>query len=334
MGDSLKGKVAIVTGSGQGIGRGVAIGLAREGSKIVTNNRKPGSTGTAFLTDDDFKALGPERTAWYKKGIEGVNGDAEQTAAQIKELGGEAVPCYADISRMDEAGKLVQTALDSFGRIDIIANIASGFGICPVEKMTEEIWDRVTLTKPKGYYNVIQHALPHMMKQKWGRIINTTSRAFNGDIIKHVEYCAANAGVVGLTKALAIELWPYGITCNAISPFAMSRASWELQALTEIENKGGTPIWMYGNAGEGMLEFTPGPEYVAPMICYLSTEDAANISGSVFNVGANGVGLYSDPEICKSVTKPAKEPWTVEELKQQLPRSVFAGYRTIATDYH
>lgn len=334
MGDSLKGKVAIVTGSGQGIGRGVAIGLAGEGAKIVTNNRRPGSTGTAFLTEEDFKALGPERAEWYRKGIESVTSDAEQTARQIQELGGEAVPCYADISKMDEAGNLVKTALDSFGRIDIIANIASGFGICPAENMTEEIWDRVTLTKPKGYFNVIRHALPHMIKQKWGRIINTTSRAFNGDVIKHIEYCTANAGVVGLSKALAIELWPHGITCNAISPFALSRASYELQALTELEKKGGTPIWMYGSLGDGLVEFTPGPEYVAPMVCYLASDEAGKISGSVFNVGANGVGLYSDPEICKSVTKPAREPWTVEELRQQLPQSVFTGYQTIATNYH
>ena len=114
---------------------------------------------------------------------------------QIRDLGGEAAAFFGDVSDFKVAGQLIETALDNFGNIDILANIAGAFGICPVEETTEELWDRVTGIKPKGYFNTIRHALPHMIKQKSGRIINTVSRAFSGDVIKHAEYCASNAGV-------------------------------------------------------------------------------------------------------------------------------------------
>lgn len=338
MGDALKGKVAVVTGSGQGIGRAIAIGLAQEGAKVVTNNRKPGSTGAAMMTPEHFANMGKERSAWYEQEMAGISGDAEGTAKIIKEMGGEAVPCYADASDFQAAGILIQTAIDSYGRIDILANIAGAFGICPVEELTEELWDKVTSVKPKGYFNTIRHALPHMIQQKRGRIINTTSRAFNGDLIKHAEYCAANAGVVGLTKAVAIEMAAHNITCNAISPFAKTRASYELEGMMEASSKKAKDIWLAGTpdvgSGGTMLDFTPGPEFIAPFVCYLASDAAANVSGSIFNVSGNGIGMYADFEVSKTVNKAGMEPWTVEELTNQLPRSIFAGYKAPATNYH
>jgi len=333
MGDTLKGKVAVVTGSGQGVGRAVAIGLAKEGAKVVTNNRKPGGTGNAMMTSQHFKRMDAERSEWYQKEMEEIKGDAEGTAAIIKSMGGEAVPCYADASDFQAAARLIQTAIDNFGRIDILANIAGAFGICPVEEMTEELWDKVTRVKPKGYFNTIRHALPHMIKQKWGRIINTTSRAFNGDLIKHAEYCAANAGVVGLTKAVAIEMAEHNITCNAIGPFAKTRASYELEGLMEASNSDASDVWISGSAAK-MLDFTPGPEYIAPFVCYLASDAAAEISGSIFNVAGNNIGMWADFEVAKTVTKFGKEPWTMEELTAGLPMSLFQGYRAPAKNYH
>jgi 3-oxoacyl-[acyl-carrier protein] reductase len=328
MSDVLKGKVAVVTGSGQGIGRGIAIGLAREGAKVVTNNRRRGSTGKAFLTDAQEQALDKERREWFESGTKAISGDAEMTARTIREMGGEAVPFFGDIADFDVAGKLIQTAIDSFGRIDILVNVAGGFGFSSIEKMTEELFDRVTRTKPKGYFNTIRHAVPHMIKQKWGRIINCTSRAFMGDVIKHAEYCTANAGVVGLTRAVAIELREHGITCNAFSPFAKTRASYELDAYSYT---GESPFVFKGPAGgEDMLKITPGPEYAAPFICYLASDAAAKISGSVFSVGGNSIGLYSDPIIASNITKFGEGPWTMEELMQQVPRGLLAGYKSLA----
>jgi 3-oxoacyl-[acyl-carrier protein] reductase len=331
----LKGKVAVVTGSGQGIGRGIAIALAQEGARVVTNNRRPGSTGKAFLTDTQEQVLSQERKEWFQSGEKAINSDAEMTAAAIREMGGEAVPCYGDISDFDVAGKLIQTAIDSFGKIDILVNVAGAFGFSNIEKMTVELFDKVTRVKPRGYFNTIRHAVPHMMKQKWGRIINCTSRAFMGDVIKHAEYCTANAGVVGLTRAVAIELREHGITCNAFSPFAKTRASYELEAYPQTVSEEDYPFVFKRTTapaagGEGMLERTPGPEYAAPFICYLASDAAAKISGSVFSVGGNSIGLYSDPTIISNITKFGEGPWTMDEMMQQVPRGLLAGYKSLA----
>ena len=333
MGEILKGKVAVVTGSGQGIGRAIAFGLAEEGAKIVTNNRRPGSNGNIILTDEQVELLDKEKREWYIRECAAMNGDAETTAQTIKEAGGEAVPFFGDIADFDTAAKLIQTAIDSFGKIDILVNVAGTFGFSRVEKMTEELWEHVTRTKPKGYFNTIRHALPHMIKQKWGRIINCTSRAFMGDVIKHAEYCVANAGVVGLTKAVAIEMREYGITCNAFSPFAKTRASYDLDLYAQVVSEADNPFVIRGPhpMPEGdMLKMTPGPEYAAPFVCYLASDAAKDISGSVFSVGGNGIGLYSESEIARNITKFGEGPWTMDELIRQVPMGLFMGYRSPA----
>jgi 3-oxoacyl-[acyl-carrier protein] reductase len=333
MSNVLKGKVAVVAGSGQGIGRGIAIGLAQEGAKVVTNNRKKGGTGNAILTDAQVRGLGQKKES-FKKDVSAESGDAETTAQAIREAGGEAVAFFGDISDFDVAGKLIHSAIDSFGRIDILVNVAGAFGFSPIEKMSEELFDKVTTVKPKGYFNTIRHAAPYMIKQKWGRIINCTSRAFLGDVIKHAEYCVANAGVVGLTRAVAIELREHGITCNAFSPFAKTRASYELDAYSEVVAEEDSPFVFKrtGSPAMNMLRITPGPEYAAPFICYLASDAAANISGSVFSVGGNSIGLYSDPTIASNLTKFGEGPWTMEELMQQVPRGLLAGYKSLAAN--
>jgi 3-oxoacyl-[acyl-carrier protein] reductase len=334
MGNILKDKGAVVTGSGQGIGRAIAIGLAREGARVVTNNRRPGSTGNAILTEAQLKKLDKKKREWFEKETAAISGDAETTARTIKEMGGEAAPFFGDISKFDVAGRLIQTAIDSFGRVDILVNVAGAFGFSPVEKMSEELWDKVTLVKPKGYFNCMRHTVPHMIKQKWGRIINCTSRAFLGDVIKHTEYCAANAGVVGLTKAVAIELHKYGITCNAFSPWALTRASYELDTYSLVVDKEDKPFIfeMGGSGGGDMMKMTPSPDYIAPFICYLASDAGANISGSVFSLGGNSIGMYSESQLANNLTKFEKEPWTVEELMQQVPRGLLAGYKSPAAN--
>ncbi len=330
MGKTLEGKVAVVTGSGQGIGRAIAIGLAAEGAKVVTNNRQRKSTGHAILTDAQLASLDKKKRDWFQKETSAISGDAETTAQTIREAGGEVVAFFGDISDFNVAAKLIQSAIDSFGKIDILVNVAGAFGFSPIEKMTEELWDKVTIIKPKGYFNTIRHAVPHMIKQRWGRIINCTSRAFLGDVIKHAEYCAANAGVVGLTKAVAIELRDHGITSNAFSPFAKTRADYELRTYAEVVDEADSP-WIRRRPGGGTATFiTPTPDYIAPFICYLASDAAAHINGSVFALGGNSIGLYSDPVITRNITKFGEGPWTVEEIIQQAPRGLFSGYKSPA----
>jgi 3-oxoacyl-[acyl-carrier protein] reductase len=324
MGDILKGKVAVVTGSGQGIGRAIAVGVAEEGAKVVTNNRRPGSTGYAHMNEKILKSMSAEQKERLSKQLEGASGDAETTAQEIRKRGGEAVPFFGDISDFKVAEKLIKTAVDSFGRIDILINVAGTFGFSPIWEMSEELWDKVTLTKPKGYFNCIRHAVPFMMKQKWGRILNCTSRAFMGDVLKHAEYCAANAGVVGLTLAVAKELAPYGITSNAFAPFAKTRAAFELSAYDEAVSAAESP-WMdrkYSFA----LDMTPGPDDIAPFINYLASDEAANINGQVFNVGGSMINLYAEPGIAKTLVKYGGR-WTIDELRQQVPMALLPEER-------
>ena len=324
MGDTLKGKVAVVTGSGQGIGRGIALAVGREGAKVVTNNRKPGSTNFAILKDAHLDALSEEKREWAYRLSREYSGDAETTAAQIRELGGEAVPFFGDISNFKVAGELIQKAIDTYGKIDILINVAGTFGFSQIWELSEELWDHVTSVKPKGYFNCIRHAVPFMMKQKWGRILNCTSQAWVGDPLIHAEYATANAGVVGLTRAIATELYPYGITCNAFAPFAKTRASFELTAYSMATEKEGRILI---DAGEEMLDATPSPDDIGPFLVYLASDAAAEVSGTVFDVQGSSVGIFSEPEVKKRITK-SGGPWTVEELMQQVPKGLLAGYQT------
>ncbi|MBN1190149.1 MAG: SDR family oxidoreductase [Dehalococcoidales bacterium] len=325
MGDLLKGKVAVVTGSGQGIGRGIAIGLGREGAKVITNNRKPGSTGLAILKDAQLQALTPEQREWVFKLEKEYTGDAGTTAQKIKDEGGEATPFFGDILKFDVAAQLIQFAIDTYGKIDILINVAGTFRFSPIWETTEETWDYVAGLKPKAYFNTIRHAVPHMMKQKWGRILNCTSKAWAGDGLPHAHYAAANAGVVGLTRGVANELYSYGVMCNAFSPWARTRASFELTAFTFI--KQGEKGIDRSSRNVAMFEMTPDPEDLGPIMAYLSSDKAEGISGTVFNIGGNYVGIHEDPEISRTILK-GDGRWTVEELITQVPRNLLPNYHS------
>lgn len=326
MGDSLRGKVALVTGSGQGIGRAIAIALAEEGAKVVTNNRSPVKKNTTNQLDEEKLAkLSPEQMKWYNEELEKYSGDAETTAAAIRAAGGEATACFGDITNFDEAKKIVDKAAETYGSVDIVVNVAGAFGFAPIEKITEELWDKVTGVKPKGYFNIIRHAVPYMKKKGWGRIINCSSPAFLGGDIRQVEYCAANAGVHGLTWGLACELAEDGITANVFCPAAKTRASIDMELFDKVVDEDATST----KSGEPLVKYdeTQPPELFAPFVAYLATDEAANVNGSVFMTMGGFIGRYSNPAIVANMFD--MEGWTMDKIIKTAPEALFKDYKNI-----
>ena len=324
----LEGKVAIVTGSGQGIGRAIALAFANQGAKVVTNNRRPGASAASMVSDEQINKLSAERKDWYKKGFAEESGDAETTAQEIRDMGGDATAVFGDMTKIEDAKRLIDTTIDTYGRIDILCNVAGAFGFSDIEDISPELWDHVNNVKPRGYYFTMKYAIPHMRKQKYGRILLCASPAFAGGPLKQAEYVAANAGVVGLTRAAAMECCGDGITVNCFAPGAFTRATYELEAARDSYDKG---ILIEGRSFIGP-ESTPGPEYVAPFVVYLASDKSSRINGSTFMLVGNLVGMYYNPVFEKALTKDSKEPWSLDELIEKVETEIIPGYKSI-TDF-
>ena len=183
----LEGKVSIVTGASRGIGRGIAVRLAQEGAKVVINHR-----GSA----------------------EG----AEETARLIREAGGEALVVQADVSRMDEAQRLVQETINAFGQVDILVNNAGTTRDTLLMMMKEDQWDVVVDTNLKSVFSCCKAVARPMVKRKFGRIINISSVSGLAGQGGQTNYAASKAGVIAFSKSLAKELGSRNITVNVVAP--------------------------------------------------------------------------------------------------------------------
>jgi len=294
VGDRLKGRVAIVTGSGQGIGRAIAIAMAKEGAMVVTNDYEPGI--------------------------------AESVAKEIVDGGGQAIAFVGDITDYGVSRRLAQTAVDSFGRLDILVNNAGIVGPGWFWDMTEETWDRVVAVSLKGSFNCSRHACNIMKEQGWGRIISASSNSAFG-ALETAAYCAAKAGVTGLTRALARELGPYGITCNAYAPSAGTRLTLSDDVKERFRKRYEAGVYTKERYENIINPSTP--EIIAPLIVYLSTDEAADINGQLFRIDGNRVALFSESLEVNSIDK--KEGlWTIDELVEMVPKVVLKGYNNPA----
>jgi NAD(P)-dependent dehydrogenase (short-subunit alcohol dehydrogenase family) len=279
------GRVAIVTGAGRGIGRSVARLLASEGASVVANDLGAAVDGSGH-----------------------DSGPAHDVVAEIAEAGGKAVANGADISVFAAAENLVQTAIEEFGRLDILVNVAGILRDRMVFNMTEQEWDDVIRVHLKGTFNTTRFASAHWRSLRdesaQNRIINFTSVSGLHGAPGQPNYAAAKMGIVGLTWSSARALGKYGVTVNAISPGAATR--------------------MTDSVPTGRRRTRPdvdewSPDNVAPIVAYLASERSGWITGRIIHSSGYEVSLYSNPEPVVRIV--GTGPWQPDALAEQVERS-------------
>jgi NAD(P)-dependent dehydrogenase (short-subunit alcohol dehydrogenase family) len=252
----LDGRVAVVTGSGRGIGREFALCMAREGANIVVNDVGVSLDGQG--TEDD---------------------PAAQTCKDIEALGVKAIPSYESVSDFEGAGRMIQSAVDEFGKIDILVNNAGIVRDRTLVKMSEEDFDAVVAVHMKGTFNTARHAAPFKKEAGYGRIINDTSQAGLRGNFGQTNNAAAKAAIMGMTFVWAIELGKYGITVNAMSPAGATRMTASL-----FERSGEEPP----------PEMNPALN--APIVAFLASEGAAHVNGQILGRTDFAYTIYQTPK--------------------------------------
>lgn len=277
----LEGKVALITGSGRGIGRSMALEFARRGARVVVNDLGSGSNGQG-------KDAAP----------------ATEVVNEIQAGGGEAVANFDDVSQMDGAKQMVDHALDMWGHLDIVVNNAGIVRDRMVFNMTEEEWDAVIAVHLKGSFATTRQAAPLFRKQKSGRFINFTSTSGLIGNFGQSNYAAAKMGIVGLTRVTALEMAKYGVTANAIAPFAWSRLI------------GSIPDEPEQQARLDKLK-RMNPDQIAPIAAFLASAAAQDVNGQIIAVRGHEVILFSLPRPIRWLHRDGG--WTVEALAEMLP---------------
>lgn len=239
----VKDKVAVVTGAGRGLGEAAALRLAEEGANVVVSDIDEAS--------------------------------ARQMMEKIQALGRESISVKTDVSVRPEAEALMEATVKKFGRIDILVNNAGITRDTSLRKMTEEDWDLVIDINLKGSFNCAQFAARHMIEKKYGKIINLSSRAYLGNP-GQANYSSSKAGILGLTRALALELGRYNINVNAIAPGM-------------IRTPGVTSLGHFDKIVERAIQSTPlgrigEPIDVANVILFLASDESCYITGDVIHV--------------------------------------------------
>jgi len=272
----LDGKVAIVTGAGGGLGRSHALLLAKHGAAVVVND------------------LGGSRD-----GTGGGSSMADTVVEEIKAAGGQAVANYGSVTDADAGDAMVKSAVDNFGRLDILINNAGILRDKSFKNMDDSMWDAVIDVHLRGTYLVTKAAWKQFLAQNdGGRIINTSSTSGLIGNFGQANYGAAKAGIAGFTRVLALEGRKSKITVNTLAPAAYSRMTEDL---------------MPEAAGDALA-----PEKVSPPIVWLCTDDAAGITGRQFCVRGNRVALLSW-QVTEIAERDGKaEPWDVADIGERI----------------
>lgn len=266
---TLHGRVAIVTGGGSGIGRAIALRLARAGADITI----------VSLTRDRVQ-LKPGEMKYFPPAAE--LGEAQRS---VESAGVRCLALDGDVSRAEDVDRCVQATLDAFGRIDILVNNAATSCAHPIVDHPVETWTRVIEVNLIGAFLCVRAALPHMIANGWGRFVNIGSTAASAGFAEYSAYCASKHGLLGLTRSLAAEVGHLNITANLVSPASVETPSSPIfvQHYAAKEGKTYETKWDETVAAYPQKRLIT-PEEVAEMVCYLASEQARGINGEDFRI--------------------------------------------------
>jgi NAD(P)-dependent dehydrogenase (short-subunit alcohol dehydrogenase family) len=277
----VKGKVALVTGAGRGIGKEIALLMAQHGAKVVVND--------------------------FGGSVDGTGSDAGPAAEVVSEItaaGGTAIANTGSVAERKDAEAMVRDAIDAFGQIDIVVNNAGILRDTIFHKMSEPDWDSVIAVHLRGAFNVSRSAATYFREQQSGAYVHFTSTSGLIGNFGQANYAAAKLGIVGLSKSIALDMQRFNVRSNCISPFAWSRM------IGTIPND--TPEQQARLAKIKQMK----PSHQSPLAVYLGSDAADGVTGQIFGVRMNEIFLFSQPRPIRSVHR--AEGWTPDSIAEQM----------------
>lgn len=285
----VEGKVVVVTGAGGGIGRDIALAMASNGAKVVVND-----IGAAL------------------DGAGGSAGPAQQVVDEIRAAGGQAVPNTDSVADAASAARIVECAVESFGRIDAVINNAGILRDRFFHKMSVDEWDAVLKVHLYGAYYVSRAAATHFKEQNAGAMVHMTSTSGLIGNFGQANYAAAKLGIVALSKSIALDMLKFNVRSNCIAPFAWSRMIGAIPTDTDEQRA----------RVDKIKQMTPAK--VAPLAVYLASDAASAVNGQIFSVRNNEISLISQPRPVRSVHR--SEGWTPQSIAEHAMPAMRASF--------